>query len=136
MTWYKHPYVFHSIRIVLGLIFTVMGIKGLVAFSGSQAGTDQGAEFINALLKTKFFWPFEKLLETIFGLLLLSNRYICFAINGLAAIIVNIVLYHVFLDPHHSYLALIVFICECYLYCAFWDCRFKNNFTKRIDPWK
>jgi hypothetical protein len=112
-----------------------MGIKGLVAFSAAQAGTEQGAEFINALVKTKFFWPFEKFLETLFGLLLVTNRYICVAVNGLAAIIVNIVLYHAFLDPYHSYLAIIVFVCEVYMYMAFWRCNFRNSFVKKVEPW-
>ncbi|OIQ16698.1 MAG: hypothetical protein BM556_13625 [Bacteriovorax sp. MedPE-SWde] len=136
MTFFKHKYFFHSIRLMLGGIFFFMGIKGFVDFNGSQAGTDVGADFINSLMRTKFFWPFEKFLETLFGLLLLSNRFICIAIQGLAAIIINIVLYHAFLDPKHWYLALFVLLCEIYMYLAFWKSNYKNSFVKLNIPWR
>ena len=124
--------VYHFTRLILGGIFFTMGINGLFDIVTMKAGTPEGQEYFNALSSTKFFWPFEKSLETLFGLLLLLNRFPLVAIQGLAAIVVNIALYHIFLDPYHSHFAVVVFLCESYLYYFFWGKFFKNSFRSKI----
>jgi hypothetical protein len=88
-----------SARVLLGLLFTVFGLNGFLHFipSGSMppgfAGQFTGALFQSHYMTVVF------LMELIPGILLLLNRYVPLALTALAPVIVNIVLFHVFMAP-------------------------------------
>lgn len=58
-----------------------------------------GGRYMAALLATGFFMPFLKVVEGICGLMLFSKRWTPLALLILAPIIIQIVLYALFLDP-------------------------------------
>jgi uncharacterized membrane protein YphA (DoxX/SURF4 family) len=116
-------------RIVMGVIFVVMGLNGFFGFIPLPVKSPEAQEFLEALAKTQYFWPFEKTCEILFGGLLLINRFVVLAIKGLASIIANIILFHLFLDPQGIYLALIVLVCEVILVAGYWKRIFAEHFA-------
>ena len=114
-------------RLLLGGIFFIMGLDGFFHFiSITHSVASQG--FMNGLTDAKYFWPFEKSLEIFFGLLLIANRLVPLAVEGLAPIIVNIMLFHLFLDLKGIAPAIVVFVCEVILLIHLWEGHFEHLF--------
>ena len=107
-------------RILLGLIFFVFGLNGFFHFIPMPEEQPQAVmEFFGGLTAAGYFLPFLKLTETVCGLLLLINRFVPLALTILAPVVLNIVLFHVFLDPAGGvvgYLSLVLglFLAWCY----------------------
>lgn len=107
-------------RILLGLMFFVFGLNGFLNFIPMPEDQPQAVmDFFAGISVGGFFLPFLKLTETVCGLLLLINRFVPLALTVLAPVVLNIVLFHVFLDPAGGavgYLALVlgVFLAWCY----------------------
>lgn len=84
-------------RIVLGLIFTVFGLNGFFGFLPNPELPDGAGAFIGALMGSGYFFPFLKLTETVCGILLLTNKMVPLALTVLAPVVLNIILFHIFL---------------------------------------
>ena len=117
-------------RILMGLIFLIMGINGFVAIIPMPEKAEEAQVFFQALERTGYFWPFEKLCEILFGAMLLLNRWVVLAVEGLAPIIANIMLFHIFLDWPGMPLALVVFVCEVILISGFWKAHIGRHFRQ------
>lgn len=120
--------VLRTAQIVMGVIFVVMGINGFMEFIPMPGKGPEAEAFLGALAQARYFWPFEKMCEIIFGAMLVLNRYAAFAAEGLLPIIANIMLFHLFLDPQGIGLALIVFVCEAVLIVCYWKEHFAPHF--------
>lgn len=106
-------------RIVLGLIFFVFGLNGFFNFLPVPEMDPEAGAFMGALAATGYFFPFLKLTETLCGLLLLIGRFVPLALTVLAPVVLNIVLFHIFLAPSGSLigiltLALLLFLAWAY----------------------
>jgi putative oxidoreductase len=79
-------------RILLGLVFLVVGANKLYAFmpTGPMPGGVAG-QFMGALFASKYL-VFVGLCESVGGLLLLINRFVPLALTILGPVIVNILL--------------------------------------------
>jgi hypothetical protein len=66
-------------------------------------------QFIGALVLSHYFWVVAAL-EIAGGALLLVNRFVPLGLVLLGPVIVNIILYHVFLNPSGAVLAIVVSI--------------------------
>lgn len=119
-------------RITMGLIFFTMGLNGFFQFIQMQSSKEEAMAFINALSKAQYFWPLEKFLETVCGFLLIINRFVPLAIEILAPIIVNIMLFHIFLDLGGIHLALIVFVCEIVMVQKYWKSHYSKLFVPKV----
>jgi len=86
-------------RILFGLAFTVFGLNGFLDFMPPPEPSAEGGAFLGALAATGYFFPFLKIVETVCGLLILIGRYVPLALTVLAAVVANILMYHLFLDP-------------------------------------
>ena len=90
---------------ILGLIFTVFGLNGLLmALTGSgfipmPEMPEKAGSFMGAMAATGYFLPVLKLVEIVGGVLLLVRRFVPLALVLLAPVIVQIVLFHLFLEP-------------------------------------
>jgi uncharacterized membrane protein YphA (DoxX/SURF4 family) len=93
-------------RVLLGLTFFVSGIIGLLKLADFPAPTAQAAGFIRALVQTGYLFPFVMAVQTLCGVLLVLGFFVPLALLLLAPVIVNIVLYQVFLNPGWIGLAL------------------------------
>ena len=86
-------------RILLGLLFTVFGLNGYLHFIPmGPMPTGLAGAYIGALFQSHYL-AVVFLFQLVPGILLLANRYVPLALALLAPVLVNIVLYHVFLNP-------------------------------------
>ncbi|HXD34859.1 MAG TPA: hypothetical protein VN643_27310 [Pyrinomonadaceae bacterium] len=86
-------------RLLLGLIFVVFGLNGFLNFlSMGPMPTGLAGQFIFALVLSHYFWVVAAL-QIVGGGLLLANRFVPLALVLLGPVIVNIICYHVFLNP-------------------------------------
>lgn len=86
-------------RLLLGLIFVVFGLNAFLNFlSAGSMPSGLAGQFIIALVMSHYVWVVAAL-QIAGGALLLANRFVPLGLVLLGPIIVNIILYHVFLDP-------------------------------------
>jgi hypothetical protein len=95
-------------RLVLGLVFFVFGLNGLLQFIPPPPAPDKAVAFLGALAATGYMFPLIKSVEVIGGALLLSNRFVPLALAIVAPNVVNIVLFHAVLAPAGLPIALLV----------------------------
>lgn len=85
-------------RLLLGLIFVVFSLNFWIGFLDVPTPPDgsKAAAFMGALYSSGFL-TVVKVLELIGGLLLLSGRFVNLGLVILGPIVINIILYHVFI---------------------------------------
>jgi uncharacterized membrane protein YphA (DoxX/SURF4 family) len=106
----------HLSRIFLGFIFLIAGLNGYFVIFDFEPFIATSPEAM-ALFKFEYLLIFEKFLEIVCGVLLLSNRFVPLALAILSPIVANIFLLHLFLD--HSLLVLAVILVIMYSYLLF-----------------
>ena len=95
-------------RILLGLIFLVFGLNGFLNFlSMGPTPTGLAGQFLGALVQSHYYWVVAAL-QIAGGVLLLVNRFVPLALVLLGPVIVNIICYHVFLNPSGAVPAAVV----------------------------
>ena len=86
-------------RILLGLVFLVFGLNGFLNFLNTgPAPTGLAGQFLGALFLSHYYWVVAAL-QIAGGLLLLVNRFVPLALVLLGPVIVNIICFHVFMNP-------------------------------------
>ena len=94
-------------RLLLGLIFVVFGLNGFLNFINmGPMPSGLAGQFLGALAQSHYFWVVAAL-QVAGGVLLLVNRFVPLALVLLGPVIVNIILYHVFLNPSGAALAIV-----------------------------
>ena len=97
-------------RLLLGLVFFVFGLNGLLNFlSMGPMPTGLAGQFIGALFLSHYLWVVAGL-QVVGGLLLLVNRFVPLALVLLGPVIVNILLYHLLMSPAGIAMAILVTI--------------------------
>src|SRR6187431_810373 len=95
-------------RLLLGLIFVVFGLNGFLNFIPmGPLPTGLAGQFIGALAQSHYFWVVAAL-QVAGGALLLVNRYVPLGLVLLGPVIVNILLYHLLLNPTGMIMAVVV----------------------------
>jgi len=102
-------------RIVLGVMFFVFGLNGFLHFLPMGQHGARAGEFLGALAATGYMFPLLKGIEVITGALLLANRFVALALTLLAPIVVNIVAFHLFLEPSSIAIPLVAVALGSYL---------------------
>ena len=108
-------------RILLGLIFLIMGLNGFFYFIPAPK-TPMPAEaiaFAVALEKSGYMNQLVSATQLVAGILLLLNLFVPLALTMLAPVIVNIIAYHVFLDFNMIAPGTVVAALEIYLAWAY-----------------
>jgi len=86
-------------RILLGLVFLVFGLNGFLNFLNTgPAPTGLAGQFLGALILSHYYWVVAAL-QIAGGALLLVNRFVPLALVLLGPIIVNIICFHLFMNP-------------------------------------
>lgn len=100
-------------RVLLGLVFFVFGLNGFLNFipPPSTPMPERAMAFLGALMGT-YLLPLVAGTQVLAGALLLANRFVPLALVLLAPVIVNIVAFHVFLEPSGLVVALVVLALE------------------------
>jgi uncharacterized membrane protein YphA (DoxX/SURF4 family) len=102
-------------RLFLGLVFTVFGLNFFLHFLPMPAAPPRAAAFAGALFASGYLFPLLKATEVIAGLLLLAGFFVPLALAVLAPIVINIVGFHLFLEPSGLPLPLVVLAAELFL---------------------
>jgi hypothetical protein len=108
-------------RYLVGLTFFVFGLNGFLHFIPQPPMSGPPANFLGAMLATGYLFPLVKGTEVVVGLLLLSNRFVPLALTLLAPVLVNIVAFHVFLEPAALALPIVLLVAEIYLARSYRD---------------
>jgi hypothetical protein len=108
-------------RYLLGLAFFVFGLNGFLHFIPQPPMSGPPANFIGAMLATGYLFPLVKGTEVVSGLLLLGNRYVPLALTLLAPVMVNIIAFHVFLEPAALGVPVVLLIAQLYLARSYRD---------------
>jgi hypothetical protein len=124
-------------RYLLGLAFFVFGLNGFLHFIPQPAPPAPAMSFIGALLASGYLFPLLKGTEVIMGALLLANRFVPLALTILAPIMVNIIAFHLFLEPEALALPLVLLVAQLYLAYSYRDAfapmlRAKN--ARHVNP--
>jgi hypothetical protein len=91
-----------------GLVFVVFGLNGFLHFIPNNGmPTGLAGQFVTALMQSHYVLVVSSI-QVLGGLLLLVNRYVPLGLTLLGPVIVNIVLFHVFLEPTGLPLAIVV----------------------------
>src|SRR4051812_37638840 len=109
------------VRVLLGLMFAVFGSNAFLHFIPMPQIEGQAGVFIGALIGSGYIYPIA-VCQILGGLLLLSGRFAPLGLTLLGPIIVNSVLYHVFLDRTGLAMGFCVSACALFL---LWNYRDK-----------
>ena len=99
-------------RVLLGLVFFVFGLNFFLHFIPQPSPPPAAAAFAGALFASGYFFLLLKIVEISSGLALLVNRFVPLALTVLAPVIVNIVAFHLFLEPSGLPLAIFIVVLE------------------------
>jgi uncharacterized membrane protein YphA (DoxX/SURF4 family) len=115
-------YVIVIVRVLLGLLFAVLGSNAFLHFISMPEMHGQAGAFMTALASSGYLYVIA-VLQILGGLcLLLGARFVPLGLTLLGPVIVNIVLYHLFLDTQGLPMAIVVAALSLFL---LWIYRFK-----------
>jgi hypothetical protein len=106
-------------RLLLGGIFLVFGVDYVFHFMPELPFTAEGGRYLEALLATGYMFPLIKGVEVTAALLILGGRYAPLGIAVALPVIVNIMLYHLLLDPNGATIAALLVSAEAFLLWRF-----------------
>jgi putative oxidoreductase len=94
-------------RYLLGLVFFVFGLNGFLHFIPMPPPQGLAGQFMGALFMSGELYVIMGL-QLLAGVLFLVNRFVPLALTLIAPVIVNILLFHVFMDRGGLPLAVVV----------------------------
>jgi putative oxidoreductase len=94
-------------RILLGLLFLVFGLNKLLHFIPTPLPPGLAGQYVGALFVSHYL-VVVALLEIVGAVLLLANRFVPLALTLLGPVVVNILLFHLLLEPSELPLALVI----------------------------
>src|SRR6266850_7042412 len=116
-------YLIVIVRVLLGLEFVVFGSNAFFHFMGPIPEMQgQAGAFVTALMSSGYMYVIA-VVQILGGLcLLLGARFVPLGLTLLGPVIVNIVLFHVFLQPQGMAIAVVISALALFL---LWIYRFK-----------
>jgi uncharacterized membrane protein YphA (DoxX/SURF4 family) len=130
-------------RLLMGLAFFVFGLNGFLNFiPPPKTPMPEGAmAFIGALMKTGYMFPLIAGTQLLVGVLLLLNLFVPLALVLIVPILVNIVAFHIYLEPSGSLPGLVLLALDLYLawvyrkaYCPMLRMRVKPEELQDCRP--
>lgn len=115
------------LRLLLGLILFVMGTNKFFHFLPMPPMEGPPADFMSALNATGYMFPLIAVTEISAGALLLLNKWVGLALIFASIMSVNIILFHLVLDPAGIALGAVVAVSTILLIYANWK-KFKTLF--------
>ena len=115
-------YAIIIVRVLLGLVFAVFGSNAFLHFIPVPPMQGDAGAFMGALFHSGYIYAIA-VLQVVGGLcLLIGSRFVALGLTLLGPVIVNIVLYHIFLDRSGLPMAIIISILSLFL---LWVYRYK-----------
>ena len=114
-------------RLLLGIVFTVFGLNIFLHFIPQPPPQGQAGAFAGAMFISGYIYVIGAL-QVLGGLIMLSGRFVALGLVLLGPVIVNILLFHIFLAPQGLPVAFVVGVLGSLLVWGHWD-RFKPIMT-------
>lgn len=93
-------------RLLLGLIFLVFGLNGFLWFLPAPPASGLMGQFMSVMIASHYGYLIFGV-QVIAGLILLTNQYVPLALVALAAVLANILTFHITMAPSGLPLALV-----------------------------
>jgi uncharacterized membrane protein YphA (DoxX/SURF4 family) len=121
-------------RVLLGLVFFVFGLNHFLSFMPPPKTMPEGAAALaGAFAKSGYLFQLIGGTQVIAGAMLLTNRFVPLALAFLAPVIVNIILFHAFLEPSGLLVPVVVLALELFLAWAYRE-TFLPMLAMRVAP--
>ena len=105
-------------RTLLGLVFVVFGLNAFLQFIPAPPPEGLAGDFTKALFVSHYFY-IVAILQIVGGALLLLGRFVPLGLTLLGPVIVNILLFHIFLEPKGLGVAVVVSALALFLLWAY-----------------
>ncbi|HZI47930.1 MAG TPA: DoxX family membrane protein [Pyrinomonadaceae bacterium] len=119
-------------RLLLGLLFLVLGLNTFLHFLNMPMPTGLAGQFMGALFQSGYLYVVAGL-QVVGAVLLLVGRFVPLALVLLGPVIVNILLYHLLLNPAGIGLALVATVLWFIVFYAYRQ-YFSGIFVNRAAP--
>jgi putative oxidoreductase len=96
-------------RVLLGLVFLIFGLNKFHTFIPAPMPTGLAGQFVGALFVSHYLLVVASI-EVVSAVLLLADRYVPLALTLLGPVIINIFLFHSFLEPSGLPMALVIVV--------------------------
>ena len=106
------------VRTLLGLMFVVFGLNAFLQFIPAPPPKGLAGDFTKALFVSHYFYVVA-VLQIAGGLLLLIGKFVPLGLTLLGPVIVNILLFHIFLEPTGLGIAVVVSALALFLLWAY-----------------
>lgn len=117
-------------RYLLGLMFTVFGLNGFLQFLPAPPMVGLPAQFFAVMTSSHYMVPVF-LVQVVSGLLFLAGLYVPLALTLIAPVIVNILIYHVTMNPAGIVPGLVAAICWAIVFASVRS-AFAGIFQRRV----
>jgi putative oxidoreductase len=115
-------------RSLLGLVFVVFGANKFLHFLPMPPMQGPGAQFMGAMFETHYLYVVATF-EVIGGFFLLTGRYAPLGLTLVGPVVVNILSFHIFMEPSGLPIASVVAVLSLFL---LW--RYRAHFAGLIQP--
>jgi len=122
-------YSISVVQVLLGLIFLFFGLNGFFGFLQAPLPPGPAGDFIGAMLKSHYVYMVSGV-QVLAAVLLLINQFVPFALALLAAMLANILTFHVTMEPAGAPLAVVTTILWLILAWKFRAC-FRPLFVRK-----
>lgn len=95
------------VSIILGIMLIAFGLNKFFSFMPVMELSAPGLEFMGAFVKIGYGMTIVAIVEIITGILIIFNKYRALALVILFPIMLNALLFHLFLDPENIFLAIL-----------------------------
>lgn len=120
-------------RLILGFVFLVFGLNGFLHFIPMPPLPAKATEFFGGLAVSGYLLPLLFGVQAVGGALLLGGVLVPLALTLLAPIVVNILLFHLFLDPAGGAAGYVATLLQLFLMWQYRD-YYRSLFVVRAYP--
>jgi putative oxidoreductase len=106
------------VRTLLGLAFVVFGLNAFLHFIPAPPPQGLAGDFTKALFVSHYFYVIA-ILQIVGGALLMLGRFVPLGLTLLGPVIVNILLFHIFLERSGLAIAVVVSVLALFLLWAY-----------------
>ena len=119
------------VQVLLGLIFLFFGLNGFFGFLQAPLPPGPAGDFLGAMLKSHYVYMVSGV-QVLAGILVLINQFVPLALALLAAMLANILTFHVTMEPAGAPLAVVTTILWLILAWKFRAC-FRPLFVRKAQ---
>jgi len=109
------------VSVILGVVLISFGLNKFINFMPAVELSAPGLEFMGAFIKIGYGMTVVAVVEIIAGILIAANVFRALALVALFPIMLNALLFHVFLDPENMLPAVVTILMNIFLMYAVRD---------------